>query len=207
MTHSSSWTENPLRVVVVSQRVDHCPDRGETRDALDQALVSWLMAAGYCPYPIPNALTTESGLRRWLDHLNPQGILLSGGNDLGSVEGRDLTEHTLLKYAEYHRLPLLGICRGMQMLAAQAHTPLREVAGHIKCRHQIRGEINAVVNSYHQQSIENCPAGYRILAQSEDGCVEAIRHQELPWEGWMWHPEREPIFEPHDLNRLKELFG
>jgi GMP synthase-like glutamine amidotransferase len=55
-------------------------------------------------------------------------------------------------------------------------------------------------------SVDSCPAGYQVLARSEDGEIEAIRHDEFPWEGWMWHPEREERFDARDVNRLKKLF-
>ena len=40
----------------------------------------------------------------------------------------------------------------------------------------------------------------------EHGVIEAIRHATLPWEGWMWHPEREPVLHRQDIERLKALF-
>jgi putative glutamine amidotransferase len=46
-----------------------------------------------------------------------------------------------------------------------------------------------------------------VIARSEDGSIEAIRHTSLLWEGWMWHPEREETFASHDIRRLKMLFG
>ena len=44
-----------------------------------------------------------------------------------------------------------------------------------------------------------------LLAQSEDGNIEAMIHKELPWEGWMWHPEREEIFTKIDHERFVTL--
>jgi putative glutamine amidotransferase len=29
----------------------------------------------------------------------------------------------------------------------------------------------------------------------------------MPWEGWMWHPEREEVFNPKDLQRIRDLFN
>ena len=40
---------------------------------------------------------------------------------------------------------------------------------------------------------------------SEDGSLEAMMHKDLPWEGWMWHPEREEIFSKTDLDRFIRL--
>lgn len=196
-----------MKVVAVSQRVDVFPERNETRDALDQDLVIWLRAAGYMPYPVPNALHTDTELRAWLDRLAPCGLVLSGGNDIGMVARRDFTEEILIQYAERRRLPLLGICRGMQMMARQCLTPLTKLQGHVRTRHQLRGEIEGEANSFHGLGLTQCPFGYRVLATSEDKGIEAIGHVDLPWEGWMWHPERENPFAERDLERLRRLFG
>lgn len=196
-----------MKAVAVSQRVDIFTERREIRDALDQDLTRWIAAAGYLPYPIPNSLFTDTEVKAWLDHLSPCGLILSGGNDIGVVSRRDFTEDTMIRYAEQHELPLLGICRGMQMLAYVGLVPLIGINRHVRARHDLEGEIQGEANSYHTLALSDRPDGYRVLARSEDGNIEAIRRKDLPWEGWMWHPERERIFDQRDLQRLKDLFG
>lgn len=196
-----------MKVVAVSQRVDLHQERREFRDALDQNMTLWLRTAGYLPFPVPNALFAESEASSWLEVLQPIGLVLSGGNDIGSEPRRDFTEAVMLQYAKRRNLPLLGVCRGMQMLAHWALAGMKPVQGHVRTRHRLSGEIEGEANSYHQFSLAECPPGFRVLARSEDGEIEAIRHNELPWEGWMWHPEREPEFAPRDIERLKALFG
>ena len=193
-----------MKLVAVSQRVDHYPDRNETRDALDQRLAAFVASCGFMPLPVPNFL--GDAIRDWLTIVQPMAIVLSGGNDIGQCKERDDTECALLGHAQEHGLPLLGICRGMQMMAHWAGVGLRSVQGHIRTRHQLSGAITGEVNSYHGFSLAACPDGFDILAQSEDGEIEAIRHQSLPWEGWMWHPEREAEFASKDIQRLKALF-
>jgi putative glutamine amidotransferase len=112
----------------------------------------------------------------------------------------------LLDYAKEHQLPLLGICRGMQMMGVWSGGSLSKVNGHVRKRHLVVGEINKEVNSFHALSLERCPNHFSILANSKGGEIEAIRHKELPWEGWMWHPEREPIFDNMDIERVRALF-
>tara|TARA_B100001063_G_scaffold117629_2_gene109822 strand:+ start:1474 stop:2058 length:585 start_codon:yes stop_codon:yes gene_type:complete len=194
-----------LKIVAISQRVDHYPDRNETRDALDQSLANFVTICGYVPVPIPNSL--GGVISELLGSVHPAAIVLSGGNDIGVYAERDNTEHALLTYAGEHQLPVLGICRGMQMMANWAGTGLRSVEGHVKLRHRLFGEITRDVNSYHGFSLKSRPNGFKILAKSEDGEIEAIRHQSLPWEGWMWHPERENPFMTGDIQRVKALFS
>jgi gamma-glutamyl-gamma-aminobutyrate hydrolase PuuD len=192
--------------IAVSQRVDHWPDRPETRDALDQDLIEFLVTAGALPLPVSNRLIfCGQALAQWLEALQPDAVLLSGGNDIGRVRERDLTEQALLAYAQYHRLPVLGLCRGMQMLAHWAGTPLRKVEGHVASTHQLHGRLSGSVNSFHTQALAECPPGFEVLAHSEDGVIEAIQHLDLPWQGWMWHPERCHPFEASDIQRLQQL--
>lgn len=191
----------------MSQRIDALAERGERRDALDQRLAAWLVEAGYLPVPVPNALVArEKTLDDWLASTAPDAVLLSGGNDPGRELDRDRTERALVAFAEERGRPLLGLCRGMQMLGMIAGVGLERVEGHVRTRHRIRGEIDAEVNSYHHLALAECPRDYEVLARAEDGVIEAIRHRGCAFEGWMWHPEREPTLDPRDLRHLRELF-
>lgn len=221
------------KTVIVSQRVDEYRDRNETRDAVDQKLVDFLQLAGYLPVPIPNTLVKkkyagdsteywlvadkqdrETGLGNdavkqltvWIEAIRPHAIVLSGGNDIGRYVERDLTEAVLLTYAKKNGLPVLGICRGMQMITAWHGKSLKKVSGHVAVRHKVSGIINQEVNSFHEMAIVVPPDNFRVLATSEDGTIEAIECAELSWEGWMWHPERETEFSSSDLDRVRKLF-
>jgi gamma-glutamyl-gamma-aminobutyrate hydrolase PuuD len=194
-----------MKVVAVSQRVDTFPEKNETRDALDQRLAAFVASCGYIPVPVPNAL--GGALCELLMIIQPSAVILSGGNDIGQSAERDDTERVLLAHAQEQQLPVLGICRGMQMMAHWAGASLHPVNGHIRTRHQLIGTVSAEVNSYHGYSLSACPDGFDVLARSEDGEIEAIRHRSLLWEGWMWHPEREDHFAAHDMHRIKALFG
>lgn len=204
---------NTTLKIAVGQRVDLWTDRGERRDALDQRWCQWLWMAGCVAVPVPNGLPTqENGLQRWLQAVEPDGMLLSGGNDVGVIPERDCTEAHLLTCAAARRLPVLGICRGMQGMAAWAGGHLHSVTGHVRTRHRLQtakngGQWPDEVNSYHNFALADCPTGFVVAAWSENEVIEAIRHKNLPWEGWMWHPEREQVFNTNDISRFRALLG
>lgn len=192
-----------MKLVAVSQRVDIFPERNEMRDALDQRLIKWVTGCGLVPVPVPNVL--GGSICDWLMTFEPAALVLSGGNDIGQHPERDNTELALLSYARELNLPVLGICRGMQMMARWAGATLHITTGHVNSRHQLKGEISTEVNSYHNYSISKCPNDFEVIARSNDNEIEAIRHLYLPWEGWMWHPEREKEFASEDISRLRAL--
>ena len=206
------------KIIGITQRVDKIESYNEYRDALDQRLINWIVSLGFIAVPIPNSLVDltsptnlQSNIDDWLNEVGIDGIILSGGNDIGKFENRDLTEKNLLFWAEKYKKPVLGVCRGMQMLGLYAGEELIEVDGHINTRHElkIKKEYKNLfpnsVNSYHNFALKKCPNEYEMLAESKDGCIKAIKHKRLLWEGWMWHPEREVLFNNIDKERFKKL--
>tara|TARA_B100002019_G_scaffold276537_1_gene275446 strand:+ start:124 stop:735 length:612 start_codon:yes stop_codon:yes gene_type:complete len=202
-----------MKVIIVSQRVEFIPKRDEIRDSIDQKLLKFILKGGYLPVTIPNIFFNHTEIddinyfKKWLDIINPDGILISGGNNVGEFKTRDKTEHYLLDYANQNKKPLLGICRGMQMISLWAGSSLRKVKDHISKNHKIDFQGKIInVNSYHNYAIDVCPKNFHVLATSLDGEIEAIRHNSLNWEGWMWHPEREAKFNNFDLKNFKKIF-
>lgn len=95
--------------------------------------------------------------------------------------------------------PILGICRGMQVINAFLGGTLQQhVTGHVNCCHAIRctgwladqiGE-NPIVNSYHHQIVDRMANDLLSVAHASDGTVEALVHPSAPLLGVQWHPER-----------------
>ena len=204
-----------MKVVAVSQRIDFLTERNEKRDSIDCQLNIFLDIAGYLAVPVPNTLVkitpkgrllTKKKLDMWFSKIKPEALVISGGNNLGQFVERDQTEISLLDIAVENKLPVLGICRGMQIMAMWAGTGLIKISNHTNIKHRISGKINGLANSYHDYALTSCPKGFIVLSKSIDGVIEAIRHEKLPWIGLMWHPERENKPKIRDLRLVEKFF-
>lgn len=210
-----------MRAVGLTQRVEEVAGRGERRDCLDQAWAPLLAEAGLLAVPLPNL-----GLGRdpaaLLDALGLAGVVLTGGNDLAHLPGaratapeRDAAERALLERCRARGLPVLGVCRGLQLLLAEDGAALERVADHAGRTHAlVPGEApgaeavrRELVNSYHEWGVRAAalPPSWALLAAAPDGVVEAARHRSLPWWGIGWHPER-GARDPRDVALLRRLF-
>ncbi|MBL8700446.1 MAG: gamma-glutamyl-gamma-aminobutyrate hydrolase family protein [Alphaproteobacteria bacterium] len=193
------------RRIAITQRVDVLADRGERRDALDQRWTSFLAACGGLVIPVPNRAPDAAA---WAEALGIQSVLLSGGEDLADLGGpspeRDATEIALLAWAERRRVPVLAVCRGLQLLAYRAGARLRRLEGHIAVHHNIVAATGPDhVNSFHSWGFDEVPRAFRSLATAEDGSIEAMRHESLPITGIMWHPERCHPFREADVDAAR----
>lgn len=182
------------RRIIISQRRDAVAGRDEVRDALDQRLAALLWEVGFLPLPLAAGVADPADYLAALAH---DGVLLSGGNDIGSAPARDVLEQAALEHASAHNLPVLGLCRGMQFINHYQGGSLRPMTGHTAVRHRVRGPLvgdaGREVNSYHDQSLLDANLGGELeaVAWADDGVVEALRHRRRPWLGIMWHPERD----------------
>lgn len=184
--------------VLISQRVDVIINRDETRDALDQAWQGTIerLAGGRVEMlPVPNRCADATALA---ESLAPDLIVLSGGNDIGEMPERDAVEKALLQHAGERGVPVLGVCRGMQMMQVVCGGALARVQTHVARVHALTalsggdGPPSLTVNSFHNFGIAGSALAPQFVAlyRHDDGTVEAMRHAALPWLGVMWHPER-----------------
>ena len=201
-----------MKNIIVSMRVDEIIERFETRDSIDQKLIKFLFEADLSPTLISNSTLIDKkegkykNLEKYLNSLSPDGFILSGGNDIGDYCNRDLTELFLINYAVNNNLPLLGICRGMQMLAHWDGIKLKKVNNFIGERKTLSGKFSHSVLSYFNYALNGVSDNFNILAES-DKTIMAIRHKSKKMEGWMWHPEREKNINKIDLERIKYIFS
>lgn len=196
----------------LTQRVDEFPERCETRDALDQRWAGLLESLGFVPVPLCNQIQNTAV---YLGALALDGIIITGGNDvahasLAELPTRDRFEYGVLAYCRDRQIPVLGVCRGMQIINVFFKGRLSPLAGHVASRHRVtRGAQVRNVNSFHNFGIEAGDLGAGLIATGfcDDGSIEAMRHQSAPFHGLMWHPEREEPAEAMDVALIREIFG
>lgn len=180
----------------------------ELRDALAQDWGSFLDSAlPECPWlPLPNV---ETEILRLVTSFDLQGLLLTGGDDWGQTPSRDVTEMFLLRWAHERHIPVIGICRGAQIMNSFLGGTLSTVSEAHRARHHpvCWNSQTLMVNSYHQQGFFTADLSSQLICQAtaDDGSIEAFSHPELPWCGIMWHPERESCFE-FDRKLFRDMF-
>jgi N5-(cytidine 5'-diphosphoramidyl)-L-glutamine hydrolase len=197
-----------MKKVAVSQRVSVVQEYGERRDCLDQAWPRFLAACGLLSLALPNIIEVATALCTDSD---VTGLVLTGGNDLAAFGGdapeRDATENALLAVAESRGLPVLGVCRGMQVIQQRCAIPLRRVEGHVTPHQVIRvdGE-RTEVNSYHRFAAFESRPPLDVWAVADDGVIKAVQHANRSTTGIMWHPERMDPFAAADIALFRRVF-
>ncbi|MCW5724829.1 MAG: gamma-glutamyl-gamma-aminobutyrate hydrolase family protein [Maricaulaceae bacterium] len=202
-----------MKRIGVTQRVS-TQFHGQPHDCLDQAWADLLGAIGYEIAPLPNLAADGAAIGAYLNGQGLDALILSGGNDiagLGDPAGsqasprRDTFERAAISWARGRRLPLLGVCRGMQFLNVVLGGSLVRVEGHAGTRHELTrapgpqpAYFGALpdrfeANSFHNFAVaaKGLAPGLKAAAIDEDGLVEAFFHPDEPLAAIMWHPERE----------------
>ena len=127
-------------IIVISQRIDFISERNEYRESIDQNLLRLINNLGHIPIQVPNVLFEKNNAKKliqWLIEVKPGGLVLSGGNDMGDYNDRDATEKFLYRWFEKNDKPILGICRGMQMIGVFNNVELKKVSNHVNVNHFI----------------------------------------------------------------------
>jgi putative glutamine amidotransferase len=206
---------------------------GKTLQYVEQSIAHWVMSSGamavMIPSPAGDTQRGDVGLDHFADWLD--GLVLEGGSDVSprsygeeplhdkwhGDRVRDDYEKALLQAFAARRKPVLGVCRGLQLMnVAFGGTLWQDIdtqrPGEIRHRdaelydrnlHEVEffagtrlaevfaGTASATVNSVHHQAIKDLAPGFVVEARCPlDGMIEAIRR---PGPSWMaavqWHPE------------------
>lgn len=211
---------------------------------LNKAYSKSVLDAGGIPIIIP--LDVEADVEQIL--AISDGLLLSGGHDvhpfhfgaepspkLGQIyPERDAVELALTNAAITRKMPIFGICRGIQLLnVALGGTLYQDIETEFKSRNLLKhtqqaargvathyvtiGHDNVLmdiieqgqigVNSYHHQAINVLAQKLLVAAKSSDGIIEAVVHESLPFcLAVQWHPEEQALAGDDIAKKLFKAF-
>ena len=199
---------------------------GYERIYVNKDYFSSVIAAGAVPLMIPMD-ATEENLRQTLELVD--GMIFSGGHDIAPIRygeephqklqeicpERDAFDFLLYRLAKEHSLPILGICRGFQLMNvseggklyqdlslketesfkhSQGHGPsilTHTVSIEAGSRlHEILGKEEIRVNSFHHQAVKSVSEKVAISGRALDEVIEAIEVKNYPFAvGVQFHPE------------------
>ena len=202
---------------------------------LNAAYIAAVQDAGGVPVLVSPA-HDEAGIRDLI--AVSHGLVLTGGEDVDPArygqsphpaagapnQPRDSMEVLALQAALERGVPILAICRGMQLLnVAMGGTLVQDLPsqrpggviheqeapiGHRwhgarvlpgSALHEIFGTEDLFINSFHHQGVDRLAPGLRATVWAEDGLVEGVEATEHAWvRGVQWHPERHEAESPRD---------
>jgi putative glutamine amidotransferase len=166
---------------------------------------------------LPVHLPLDADPADWVHHID--GLVLTGGADIDPARygqentasefevERDAVEFVLYETSLTDGIPVLGICRGFQLINVHAGGTLHQhvegharydvspsttvhslVVEHTTVTHDLFGDGHRV-NSLHHQALDVLGEGLRVTARAEDGTPEAIEHTDAEVLAVQWHPE------------------
>lgn len=199
---------------------------GYHRSYVNEDYVLSVVKNGGIPFIVP-MIDDEKSVKEQVAQLD--ALILSGGYDVTptyygeepkmkleeTYEPRDIYEYRLIKYAKEKNIPILGICRGVQILnvyhGGSLHQDLsyfsNETLKHFQGKHpdqvthhvmvdkdsqlfEILQEEKVAVNSFHHQILNEIAPSFKVTAKAPDGVVEAIEYTGDQFIlGVQWHPE------------------
>lgn len=234
-------------LIAVTAPVKDEPESGIRSVVLEEGYETGVQVAEAVPLVISPALEPET-VEFFVGMMD--GLVLSGGEDVDPdrygedpLEGtsfsreRDELEWDLAERALERGVPVLAICRGMQLLNVLLGGSLyqdlsaqrRSAVDHDRSGEDARRPVHGIrverssllegvfedptfrINSSHHQGVRELGAGLEPVAWAEDGLVEAVEYRADGADGWVvgvqWHPERMLAERTGAHRRLFERFG
>ena len=222
--------------IAISMRVVQATGYLDPRDTISQGWFPFLKKCGIKPVLIPNIGDVEEQLETF----DIKGVILTGGNNLcpatyhdertlevaDTSPDRDATEISLVEYAVNHSIPVLGVCRGIQLINAYFGgriTRLCETdseSNHVACNHEVKlidplfrthfEATSLTVNSYHDQAVTVNGLAKPLTSFAvfeDDNLVEGLYHPQLPIVAIQWHPERTNLAHEFDVQLVTDFLS
>ncbi len=158
--------------------------------------------------------------KNMISTFKPQGIIIPGGNDLFKIKKkrtnliRDKFEYKLLKYSIQKKIPIVGVCKGFQVIANYYGGKIRKCKNHVGTTHTLKIDNQSkfinykklTVNSFHNYGILNLPDQFNIISKTNDKFIEIAEHKKKNILCFMFHPERICKSKSNLRNIIKKFF-
>ena len=208
-----------MKRIGLTSRVQVVKDYDERRDSLDQRWHELILNLGWIPIILPNV--DPSKAETFIKSYDLDGIILTGGNSLQILDPhnaevapeRDMFEEAVVSISLEHNIPMLGVCRGMQLINNYLGGSFEKIKGHIAVEHELISinknfDFPTKVNSFHEWCIPKSYLANELepLACDESENIEAFKHKIAIVFGIMWHPERALPLSAKEINFFKNIF-
>lgn len=195
----------------ISMRVTNASNYFEPRDSIARDWSNYMLTS----FPeskwlfIPNI---EDEVEKYIKKWNINVLILSGGDDIGMYTERDKTELQLIKIALRNNIPIIAICRGLQLIHTFFGGKLLAgdstfILNHRAKKHKIiLNDKEIEVNSYHTNMLDEktIDKQFKIIGRcKKDNSIECIKSNGIL--AMMWHPERENVFHEWNINLIKKF--
>jgi len=208
-----------MKKIAITQRLILNESYYELRETLD---VNWGLLFEKLDF-LPIVLPLKYNFEEYFNNIEIDGILLTGGNDLNSINQskesylRDDFEKKLIEYAIINGIPIFGVCRGMQIIAEYFGANFVKVDNQVGTRDTLNIDKNSQyynilkklkkVNSYHNYAIDNLSSDWLVSSQNNEGIIKSIEHKKYKIFGQMWHSERDQPFNENELSLMRFFFN
>lgn len=205
-------------------------------DQINHDYINFVEELDILPIIIPNSIKNPIA---FYNEFKFDGIILTGGGDVNPIfskrdhtnhqeicEGRDYIEWKLIEFGIEKKIPILGICRGMQFINVffggriihDINLNILDIVKHVRSTHFVniidpiflnKLDVSSFkVNSFHDHGLSEqtlAPNLYTFAISEDNVIIEGIYHPKYPIIGIQWHPERKGSNKSVDYNLVRFL--
>ena len=213
------------KVIAITSRELYLRSKKRKKDFISK---DWYKLAKNCDFEILPLKNSDHKSFQFLNKKKVKGIIFSGGGpitkNLGKISfnkdnsinsNRDVVETKLYRVCKKKNIPLLGVCRGMQVINLLEGGKIHKIRNHVSKIHDLKLKKNFTkkfqlpkkVNSFHDYGIKR-----QFLARKLkeigfiNNYIEVFKHESKEIYGIMWHPERRSPQKKIGYKFIKQVF-